>query len=415
MHRACRLLLGLLITSTAPFCIAEEITFFSDDDSEIIVERHAADGDFLLLWLAPEYGFRQAHQRLAAGLQAEGIEVWQSDIAESLFLPRGASTLKQLDGRHVAALVERAHATSGKKIALAGDAYGAVGALRGARRWQARNPGAEYLVGAVLFTPYSYAYLPPLGIEPEYLPIVGATNIPLMIYQAKQSATTIQFDTLLKNLRRHQSPVYTRLVPDVMSLFYEEQPTPAMIEQAALIPANLKKMLPLLSRHGLPKNPIAIAENTDGNSGIDVYLKEFRGQTRPDALRLDDIDGNPVVREDFRGRVTLVNFWASWCPPCVEEIPSLNRLQQKMAGRPFELISINYAQEAETVAEFMRRVRVDFPVLLDRDGAYARRWNVISYPSTFVIDRDGNIRYGVNAAIEWDAPELIGKLEALMQ
>jgi peroxiredoxin len=86
-----------------------------------------------------------------------------------------------------------------------------------------------------------------------------------------------------------------------------------------------------------------------------------------------------------------------------------------MQGRPFELISINYAEDKATVLEFMRRVEVDFPVLLDADGEHAKSWKVISYPSTFVIDRQGVIRYGVNAAIEWDSPELLQRLQALMQ
>jgi thiol-disulfide isomerase/thioredoxin len=129
---------------------------------------------------------------------------------------------------------------------------------------------------------------------------------------------------------------------------------------------------------------------------------------------LPDISGNTIVKADFAGKVTVVNFWATWCPPCIEEIPSLNRLKQKMEGRPFELISINYAEDRKTVLNFMQRVKVDFPVLLDHSGATAHRWNVITYPSTFVIDRQGKFRYGVNAAIEWDAPELIRKLESLM-
>jgi peroxiredoxin len=67
------------------------------------------------------------------------------------------------------------------------------------------------------------------------------------------------------------------------------------------------------------------------------------------------------------------------------------------------------------VLDFMQRVKVDFPVLLDEKGGHAAAWRVISYPSTFVIDRDGIIRYGVNAAIDWDAPELLDRLEALMR
>ncbi|MDH3535841.1 MAG: TlpA family protein disulfide reductase, partial [Gammaproteobacteria bacterium] len=321
----------------------------------------------------------------------------------------------RLDGDTIADLVEYVHRHTGKKIALAGDSYAAMAALLGARSWQGRKLDDPYLVGAVLFTPYSYAYIPSLGLEPEYVPIVESTNIPLMIYQAQNSGTTGGFAALLEKLRLHENPVYTRIVPGVMSLFYEEPPSRAMIDSAAPIALNIRQMLAVLARHEFPAGPAAIANAAPVRSGIDIYLKEFNGKNPPLTIKLTDIDGNPVVRSDFEGRVTLVNFWATWCPPCIEEIPSLNRLQLKMAGRPFELISINYAEDRETVVNFLRRVNVDFPVLLDTDGAYARTWNVITYPSTFVVGPQGKIRFGVNAAIEWDDPELIRKLESLMR
>ena len=84
-----------------------------------------------------------------------------------------------------------------------------------------------------------------------------------------------------------------------------------------------------------------------------------------------------------------------------------------MADVPFELISINYAEDTKTIVEFMKQVNVEFPVLLDQNGEFAKQWNVISYPSTFIIDSKGIIQYGVNAAIEWDDPEVIQKIKAL--
>jgi thiol-disulfide isomerase/thioredoxin len=200
-----------------------------------------------------------------------------------------------------------------------------------------------------------------------------------------------------------------------MSLFYEEEPTPAMNSSAQPIPASIRQLLPVMARHGIPATPVPMKKTLTAKSGIDIYLKDFHGNSEPEAFTLTDINGNTIVKSDFTKKVTVVNFWASWCPPCVEEIPSLNRLQEKMEGRPFELISINYAEDKKTVSNFMRKVKVDFPVLLDHSGATAHRWKVITYPSTFVIDRQGKFRYGVNAAIEWDAPEVIQKLELLMK
>lgn len=95
----------------------------------------------------------------------------------------------------------------------------------------------------------------------------------------------------------------------------------------------------------------------------------------------------------------MVNFWATWCPPCVEEIPSLNRFKNKMSDLPVELISINYAENSQTVIDFMDKVNVEFPVLHDKNRDFAKQWNVITYPSTFVMDKHGQIKYGVNAAI----------------
>ena len=347
-------------------------------------------------------------------MSTEGIKVWQIDLVETLFLPPGTTSLKQLDGSYVADLITHAHRETGKQIVVAGDSYAATLALRGARQWQSQSPTAPYLVGAVLFTPYSYAYLPPLGLEPTYLPIVEATNIPLVVFQAERSATYTEFETLLHKLRRHDSPVYTRKVPDVMSLFYEDPPTAAMLRGAEPLARNLRQLLPLLAQHDYTLEPAPLTTPAATKSGIDIYLREFRGNARPGPIRLRDISGKTIARENFAGRVTLVNFWATWCPPCIEEIPSLNRLKRNLEGRPFELLSINYAEDSATVSEFLQRIQVDFPVLLDSNGDYAKTWNVISFPSTFVIDKTGHIRYGVNAAIDWDDPELLQRLEDLM-
>jgi thiol-disulfide isomerase/thioredoxin len=118
---------------------------------------------------------------------------------------------------------------------------------------------------------------------------------------------------------------------------------------------------------------------------------------------------------DFKGRVTIVNFWATWCTPCIKEIPSLNNLLQSMQGKSFELISVNYAEETQTIKEFMSMVDVEFPVLLDAQGQESAKWKVIAFPSTFVIGRDGLIHYGVNAGIEWDTPEVLRVINQMLE
>lgn len=417
MRRASQFLLVLCLgIQTGLFSsnlAAEEKIVVTTDGMEITVDRVPARGEYLLLWIAPEYGFRPAHHSMAKNLAKNGVEIWQTDIVESLFLPPGSNSLKSLSGQYVADLVESANALTGKKIVVVGDSYAAMNALLGARMWQDRNHTESYLIGAILFSPYSYASIPPLGLAPDYLPIVDSTNIPLLIYQAQNSGVTGQFDQLLARLRANDSPIYTQLLPDIMSLFYEEEPTPAMIQAAQTVAHGIRQLLPVLAQHGVPANPVPFDKAVTISSGIDNKLEAFVGTVEPLPIFLTDINGKSISRSDYSGKITVINFWATWCPPCIQEIPSLNRLKKAMHGYPFELLSINYAEDPKVILEFMRQVEVDFPVLLDRNGTTAHRWNVITYPSTFVIDSRGQFRYGTNAAIEWDTPEVIEKLKRL--
>lgn len=393
---------------------AENISVPVSSGDEIVVEHFPASGKYLMIWFAPEYGLRENHRALARKLADQEIEVWLTNLMDSLFLPVGSKTIKELDGNHAADMVEYAHKLTGKKIILAGDSYASVIALRGAQRWQQKSSTEPYLIGAVLFSPYVYASIPKLGELPEYLPIVSATNIPLMIYQAQNSAIIGQYGTLLEKLQQHGNPVYTRFMPDIMSLFYLQEPTGYMQQQVKPLPVHIRKMIAVLEQHPVPSKAIPINTTVATQSGIDIQLNEFKGHTTPVAIALPDIHGNTVIKKDFKGKVTIINFWATWCAPCLEEIPSLNRLKGKMQDVPFELISINYAEDKRFVLEFMKKVHVEFPVLLDQNGEFATQWNVISYPSTFVIDANGKIRYGVNAAIEWDKPEIVEKLKSLI-
>jgi len=407
------LLMTALIFAFDQSTQAEEIIVPVSDDNELTTEHFPAEGQYLMVWIAPEYGFRENHRKLAQSFSSLGIEVWQSNVLESLFLTQGTQSQKQLDGRYIADMVEYAYKKTGKKIILCGDSYATVSVLRAARQWQSRDISKKYLKGAVLFSPYTYAYVPPLGMSPEYLPIVKASNIPLVIYQAQNSGIIAQFNTLYNKLQQHNNPVYLKKIPGIMSLFYQKQPTPQMKKGALDVSNSIDTMLKLLSQHKTPNKIIALKKTAVEKSGIDIYLKAFKGKAKPLSIRLHDTDGNLFEKNNFKDKITVINFWATWCPPCVEEIPSLNRLKQKMQGQDFELISINYAEDKAVIDNFMKKINVEFTVLLDLNGDFAKQWNVISYPSTFIIDKTGNIKYGVNAAIEWDNPELIKKIQSM--
>jgi thiol-disulfide isomerase/thioredoxin len=125
----------------------------------------------------------------------------------------------------------------------------------------------------------------------------------------------------------------------------------------------------------------------------------------PPPLALKDTAGHPHALADYRGRVVLVNFWATWCEPCKAELPSLQRLAERLAGRPFTILAVNYGESAPRVEGFLRPLRLDAVALLDPGQRAARAWRVRVLPASFLVDPAGRVRYGVIGEIDWAADE----------
>jgi thiol-disulfide isomerase/thioredoxin len=129
-------------------------------------------------------------------------------------------------------------------------------------------------------------------------------------------------------------------------------------------------------------------------------LKPWTGGATP-ALELKDMQGATHDLARYRGKVVLVNFWATWCEPCRDEMPSMQKLKRKLAGRPFEILAINLAESENKVSEFLRRFPLDFTIVLDRNSAARRDWKVKMLPTSFVIGPDGKIRFSVVGELDW--------------
>jgi peroxiredoxin len=143
-------------------------------------------------------------------------------------------------------------------------------------------------------------------------------------------------------------------------------------------------------------------------------LRETHTPLDAPRLELGDAEGRVHKIESYRGQVLVVNFWASWCTPCVRELPALNRLRQEFHDQPFEILAVNVAEPPSRLKRFFKKQPIDFPVLYDRQSETFYAWNVKGLPTSFVIDREGRIRYRVRGAIEWDDAETIGIIESLL-
>ena len=141
--------------------------------------------------------------------------------------------------------------------------------------------------------------------------------------------------------------------------------------------------------------------------------KPWTGGPTP-ALALQDMRGRPVRLEDYKGRVVRVNFWATWCEPCRDEMPSFQQLKQKLAGRPFDVLAVNLSEPRSRVEAFLERVPFDFPVLLDASGDTSRNWRARILPVTFIIGPDGRIRYSHAGELDWAEPGIVELISGLM-
>jgi len=395
-----------------------EMTFEAKDGTEIIAAHYAAKGDTVLLWVVSSYSPSTRIYQTMHAMADRNYEIWQVDFAELLFQPKTSNFMRNLDAQYVADLIEVAHKQTKKKVVLITRAYGAIPVLRGATLWQQQNPDKDYLSGAVLFSPDFFASIPELGMDPDYLPIVEQSTIPLFIYQGGRRGSAWQFPRLLQKLTKTNRNIYFKVMKDVSGVFYRNDDDPASTDMLEKLPNELPGVIHLLHNTDGEKQTIAYKQDaTVHNARMDIELKAFKGNTNPSPFTLQDVNNHSISLDGdgLMGKVTVVNFWATWCPPCVEEIPSLNRLNKKMQGKPFRLISINYAESKSLINKFLKKVNVEFPVLLDRQGEVSAQWNVVAFPSTFVIGPDGKIHYGINAAIAWDDPVIINKLDTLIK
>lgn len=413
------------------------VTTPSGDKLDVKVWGEANRGP-LFIWLLNQYGETKRYDSMAAALAAKGASVWQVDLLYSLMLERTAEAIRNLDGEPVSSLLEAGVETGRRPIVLVASDRVAVPLLKGLHAWQLRMQDRtqgrqadvsvvlDAVVGGVLFFPNLYRGTPVAGEEPELMEIVAATNMPLMIMQPALGANRYRLPDLLKTLHEAGSPAYSWLVPDVRDyyLLQTEKPVseslqamagkvPAPVEKAiAETPDNLLAAARLLAASKKPEKPLTMRDAPRRATAPAYGLIERPPQTAP-AFKLVDAHGK--THSLSHGRVTLVNFWATWCPPCVHEIPSMNRLAATYDEKDFGIVSINFKEDPAHVLAFLKRVNVDFPVLLDHDGAVSGRWKVFAFPSTFLLDQEGNIRYSVNTAIEWDTDEVKAVIERLLR
>lgn len=384
---------------------------------EVPVSTHAAKGSELLIWLPSGFPTGAHEERLADELAVLGIEVWRVNLLEGRFLPLLESSLDEVPDSDVSDIIAAAQRATGKRVHIAGLARGGLLALRGARDYLAREPAGRALGGALLLHPNLYTGPPEPGEEAQYHPVVAAVRLPVFLIQPENSPWRWRLDAAQSELQKSGAQVFVRLVREVRDRFYFRPDATEVEERLAReLAVQIRDAVKLLAKSPLAPVSAAPPLRPAQAPGSRVReLKPYRGNPAPPPLDLATLDGPGRTLADYRGKVVVVNFWASWCPPCVHEMPSMQRLRDKLAGKPFEILAVNMAEDESAVRAFLRdKVNIRFPVLMDRDGRALKDWKVFVFPTSFVLGPDGRIACALFGEMPWDTGEVVRIVEGLL-
>jgi thiol-disulfide isomerase/thioredoxin len=298
-------------------------------------------------------------------------------------------------------------------------------ALKGVRAWQAENLGkTSYFKGSILLYPNLYASTPLAGEAPNWEPVVSVNQAPVMILQPEQGVHRWYMPLLMQALSEQGAAVFTWVLPGVKDYFFnpfEKTRSDAEQKMTERLPEIFKLSAQRLDAQAPAQNPSQLAALSPAKQQEAApkqalpKLHQFDQPKQAPGLVGRTFDGEMMDLADWRGKVVLVNFWATWCPPCVHEIPSMNRLLAKYRDQGLEIFSVDFQQSADEIAEFVNEVPVDYPIVLDLDGRVSKDWGVFSFPTTFVVDREGRVRYSLNQGVEWDVPELEAPILELLK
>ena len=155
-----------------------------------------------------------------------------------------------------------------------------------------------------------------------------------------------------------------------------------------------------------------------GNPELEINLNQFKPEAGYLAPRftLRNLKGNLEGLDDHSGKVIIVNFWATWCAPCLKEMPSFETLYRRYRSKGLTLLAISLDKESSSkVQEFVDKYNLSFPVLLDTDGVAEKLYPSFTIPFTYVIDKHGRVAARVDGAKDWESSETFEAVEHLLK
>lgn len=152
---------------------------------------------------------------------------------------------------------------------------------------------------------------------------------------------------------------------------------------------------------------------TESDKNFSVAMEK---SPAPDISVMSFANGAPLKLSELKGKVVLLNFWATWCPPCREEIPSMMHLNNAMNGKPFQMVAVSIDEGGKPAIEsFFKNSGLSLPTYLDPNGRASKAYGITGVPESFIIDKQGVVVKKIIGGLAWDSSEVASFLEGLMK
>jgi thiol-disulfide isomerase/thioredoxin len=421
LTRVLPLILCLLWVSQTWAQIEESIAI--NDDLDIPVTRYEAFADDapILLWLPSSRGTSSKQAITAGALGDLDIETWIVDLHTAYFVDTGRGSVQHFQAQDIADLIRLAAKQTPRKVYVMTTDGVAKPGLEGIALYQqqAAQSGEKSAVGgAILFHPnLNYPAIEP-GMPVSYVPIASNSTIPVYFIQPTISTKQWRSLELQEILQSGGSPVFMHPMPGIHAGFHmrpDEDLNEADFAQRERLPKDLKTAIKLLSLQSAVAAPEDISTRVETSKTKRQYgLNELKNRTAL-PLVLDNLDSQLVEVDYAKNQLSLVSFWASWCEPCIKELPSLKRLHDDYVDKGLRIITVNIGEEKQAIEQAVERFAMsDYTNLLDPEGIAMNAWHVYGYPSNFLITSDGAMDYGSIGGVEWDEAEVREIIEKLL-
>ena len=411
------LLVSLILSGSLA---ADSVTAKANDYEEIETLQFSSEGDKLLLITPSSHGITSGLLSLSNKLSKLGVEVWVADPFSTWFLPEGLSSLGKIPTTAYAGLISKAHqhaSLTGKKLYLFTFDRGTQGLLEATRKWQAGNQ-EQILDGVILASPNLYRKTPSAGKSGEFLPIAKATNHPIFLFSTEKSTLALRLQDTISALKSGGSDVFAKVLHGVRDRFFfrtdASQQEKLMTEGFPKMIIQAMRMTSLYAKLRLvaPIPHVQIAARSKVSTG---KLLPYKGTLSVKDFKLEDLSGKQHSLSNYKGQVVLLNFWASWCPPCVHEMPSMSQLNATLSNKPFSILAVNLGEPRADIEQFIETHPVNFPVLLDSKQILPKAWKVFAFPTSFIVDKQGKIRFSVAGGIDWNEQFVRNAIDMLVE